>query len=134
MTKDVLKYLQPNAVIPIDMETTSLLVNALKKALSEHAMQEVQRLGQEIEQEPVAILNHAHGVHTFRNVKLKGLPDGEYLVYIHPPQRTWVDLTDEDIGDAYVAWDDTNGASFADFARAIEAKLKQKNGYAEENT
>ena len=51
-----------------------------------------------------------------------------------PPQRTWVGLTDEDIGDAYVAWDDTNGASFADFARAIEAKLKQKNGYAEENT
>jgi hypothetical protein len=51
-----------------------------------------------------------------------------------PAQRTWVGLTDEDIGDAYVAWDDTNGASFADFARAIEAKLKQKNGYAEENT
>jgi len=49
-----------------------------------------------------------------------------------PPQRTWVGLTDEDIGDAYVAWDDTDGASFADFARAIEAKLKQKNGYAEE--
>ena len=47
-------------------------------------------------------------------------------------QRTWVGLTDEDIGDAYVAWDDADGASFADFARAIEAKLKQKNGYAEE--
>jgi hypothetical protein len=44
----------------------------------------------------------------------------------------WVDLTDEDIGDVYVAWDNTDGASFADFARAIEAKLKQKNGYAEE--
>jgi hypothetical protein len=54
MTKDVLKYLQPNAVIPIDMETTTALVNALKKALSEHAMQEVQRLGHEIEQEPLA--------------------------------------------------------------------------------
>jgi hypothetical protein len=38
--------------------------------------------------EPVAILNHAHGVHTFRNVNLKGLPDGEYLVYTFPPQRT----------------------------------------------
>ena len=38
--------------------------------------------------EPVAILNHAHGVHTFRNVNLKGLPDGEYLVYTYPPQRT----------------------------------------------
>ena len=54
MTQDVLKYLQPNAAIPIDMETTSLLVNALKKALADHAMREVQRLGQEIEQEPVA--------------------------------------------------------------------------------
>jgi len=53
-------------------------------------------------------------------------------LYTTPPQRTWVWLTDEDIGDAYVAWDDADGASFADFARAIEAKLKQKNGYAEE--
>jgi hypothetical protein len=43
---------------------------------------------QRTEQEPVAILNHAHGVHTFRNVNLKGLPDGEYLVYTHPAQRT----------------------------------------------
>jgi hypothetical protein len=51
MTQDVLKYLQPNAAIPIDMEITSLLVNALKKALSEHAMRETQRLGQEIEQD-----------------------------------------------------------------------------------
>ena len=54
MTRDVLKYLQPNAAIPIDMETTSLLVNALKKALAEHAMQEVQRLGQEIEPDDIA--------------------------------------------------------------------------------
>ena len=85
-------------------------INALEEALAENAMREVQRLGQEIEpddiasilacrdmldaqpvpprteQEPVAILNHAHGVHTFRNVKLKGLPDGEYLVYTTPPQ------------------------------------------------
>jgi len=35
MTKDVLKYLQPNAVIPIDMETTIMLVNALKEALAQ---------------------------------------------------------------------------------------------------
>ena len=43
------------------------------------------------------------------------------------PQREWVGLTDEEIGDAYVAWDDTDGASFADFARAIEKLLKEKN-------
>ena len=30
-------------------------ITAIKEALAEHAMQEVQRLGQEIEQEPVAI-------------------------------------------------------------------------------
>jgi hypothetical protein len=48
-------------------------------------------------------------------------------LYTHPPQRPWVGLTDADIGDAYVAWVDTDSALFADFARAIEAKLKEKN-------
>jgi hypothetical protein len=43
-------------------------------------------------------------------------------------QHQWVGLTDEDIGDAYVAWDNTDGASFADFARLIEAQLRKKNG------
>ena len=48
----------------------------------------------------------------------------------HPPQRTWVGLTDEEItalkhnGERYI--------SSQDFARAVEAKLKQKNGFAEE--
>jgi hypothetical protein len=40
----------------------------------------------------------------------------------------WVGLTDEEIGAAYVIWDATDGASFADFARAIEQMLKEKNG------
>jgi len=35
MTQDVLKYLQPNAVVPIDMETTAMLVNALRQAIKE---------------------------------------------------------------------------------------------------
>jgi hypothetical protein len=42
--------------------------------------------------------------------------------------REWVDLTDEEIGEAYVAWDKTDGLSFADFARSIETILKDKNG------
>jgi hypothetical protein len=41
MTKDVLKYLQPNAAIPIDMETTSMLVNALKDAYAEQEPDEL---------------------------------------------------------------------------------------------
>ena len=35
MIKDALKYLEPNAAIPIDMETTIMLVNALKEALAQ---------------------------------------------------------------------------------------------------
>jgi hypothetical protein len=78
------------------------------------------------EQEPVAILNHAHGVHTFRNVNLKGLPDGEYLVYTHPPQRTeqeqrtWVGLTDDEYAEL--------AQEYGPFAiNRVEAKLKEKN-------
>ena len=57
------------------------------KALAEHAMREVQRLGQEIEQE-----------------------------------RTWVGLTDEE---RYL--NDGRTEEEIEYARAIEAKLKEKN-------
>jgi len=49
---------------------------------------------------------------------------------VNVQQRTWVGLTDEEItalkhnGERYI--------SSQDFARAVEAKLKQKNGFAEE--
>ena len=40
-------------------------------------------------------------------------------------QREWVGLTQQDID---IAFDDTQeGGGFDDFARAIEAKLKEKN-------
>ena len=47
-------------------------------------------------------------------------------LYTFPPaQRTWVGLTEQDID---IAFDDTQeGGGFDDFARAIEAKLKEKN-------
>ena len=48
-------------------------------------------------------------------------------LYTHPPRRTWRGLTDEEIGDAYVKWDDTPGVSMADFARAIEQACKERN-------
>ena len=58
------------------VEELTKIINAVEKVLAHP------------EQEHVAILNHAHGVYTFRNVNVKGLPDGEYLVYTFPPQRT----------------------------------------------
>jgi hypothetical protein len=46
-----------------------------------------------------------------------------------PSQRTWVGLTDEERNDLCYDFGEKSLWSFAD---SIEAKLKQKNGYAEE--
>jgi len=47
-----------------------------------------------------------------------------------PPQHTWVGLTDEEIDVIDEAtWDEDHKSwGIHDFARAIEAKLKEKNG------
>ena len=46
------------------------------------------------------------------------------------PKREWVGLTDVEVHS--LAFDARHGG-IIDFSKAIEAKLKQKNGYAEEN-
>ena len=43
------------------------------------------------------------------------------------PQRTWVGLTDEDLKILSAEWRIVYGAWMDDFAKAIEAKLKEKN-------
>lgn len=48
----------------------------------------------------------------------------EAELFTHPPQRTWVGLTDED----EIDWEE--GGNLKDLVKAIEAKLKQKNGNA----
>jgi hypothetical protein len=58
----------------------------------------------------------------------------EQEFYATPPQRTWVGLTANElnmIGHRMRTW---NSHSLADVYVAIEAKLKQKNSFAEENT
>ena len=42
--KEALKYLQAGAIVPVDMETTILLVNALKEALAQPEQRTVQVL------------------------------------------------------------------------------------------
>ena len=44
-------------------------------------------------------------------------------LYTAPPQRTWVDLTDEEISDIAI----NNPPAVHEFARAILAKSKEKN-------
>jgi hypothetical protein len=52
----------------------------------------------------------------------------------YSPQRTWVGLTDVEIDYLLVSTAGENEETHISFARAIESKLKQNNGYAEENT
>jgi hypothetical protein len=53
----------------------------------------------------------------------------KHLTRTTPPQRTWQGLTDEDISEIVRGTHNTGS-----FVRAIESKLKQKNGFAKENT
>ena len=63
----------------------------------------------------------------------KRTPDLTTIHTCTPPQRTWVSLTDAEIDaieEETLLWRERLIA----FARTVEAKLKQKNGFAEENT
>jgi len=103
-------------------------ITALKERLAD-PMREVQRLGQEIEQKPVAWqwLGSAH----FR----KKLPKNADVTAWNPlysaPQRTWVGLTEQEHTDIAVECG-CMSADWVFYGAAVERKLKQKNGFAEE--
>jgi hypothetical protein len=105
---------------PID--PLRLLVDDVIEALRENAMREVQRLGQEIEQEPVV------GITAIRTWFKDGRVVTQTLcnswVDTTPPQRTWVGLTDEEIFETHKQVD---SMQYLTFANAIEAKLKERN-------
>jgi len=60
---------------------------------SEEAMREVQRLGQEIEQEPAAWYRDEDGIRIYYETKVW---DDCTPLYTTPQQRTWVGLTEEE--------------------------------------
>ena len=115
-------------------KTINNAITAIKEAIREHAMYEVQRLGQEIEQEPVLTIEELEQ-EIYQNTRnFVSLDVMEWMLkryYTHPPQRTWAGLTEQEQG---AIMEDINayGAKLYSFAKAIEAKLKQKNGFAEE--
>jgi uncharacterized protein with ACT and thioredoxin-like domain len=74
-------------------------------------------------QEPVATVTSETGADiTMSWWHEPALPIGTKL-FTHPPQRTWVGLTDEEID----TWNIVGHESLREFVRAIEAKLKEKN-------
>jgi hypothetical protein len=115
--KEALKYLQAGAIVPVDMETTILLVNALKEALAQPAQEPVAWMFQSGDKfgwrDEIQFVKPWANFPVFRNI---------VALYTAPPQRTWVGLTDEDMKDPK-----THNFDFIYGARWAEAKLKEKN-------
>ena len=83
-------------------------ITALKEALAQP------------EQEPVAWVNKERNTITWDKL----YPDMDAL-YTHPPQRTWVGLTDEEIW-TILQFRGYNSDTI-EISKAVEAKLKEKN-------
>ena len=81
---------------------------------------------QRTEQEPFCFFYVENGEEYFAP-KGAYVPDNAQPLYTTPPQRTWVGLTDEEIKTicSENGWD--SSWQSLRFARAIEAKLKEKN-------
>jgi hypothetical protein len=128
---EVLKYLQPNAAVPIDMETTAMLVNALRQSIADLESQEPLgyiTIGREVLERALKALWV-----TANPESEKAILDIQQALAAQPPQRTWVGLTPEEFHEA--CWESyvdpvTGECSTGDREYAVrwtEAKLKEKN-------
>jgi hypothetical protein len=119
--KALIRQLQISCLGLDPIDPLRLLVDDVVEALREHAMREVQRLGQEIEQEPVACIykNYLFMAHEFQSGQV---PVDSQPLYTHPPQRTWVGLTDEEENEYNYLGPDMHWV-----IQEIAAKLKEKN-------
>lgn len=88
---------------------------------SAHAIEGLRAALAQPEQEPVAWW-HDRGDVVDLNVSGHGTP-----LYFDPPQREWQGLTDEEIKSTLEAVGFDTWFSYRHAARAIEAKLKEKN-------
>jgi hypothetical protein len=83
-----------------------------------------QALAAQPSQEPVAWMTpDGEGFRIRFSPPTNDVPLGWDALYTTPQQRTWVGLTDEEISDMAI----NNPPMVHEFARAIEAKLKEKN-------
>ncbi len=102
-------------------------IQAGRQAIRERALYEVQRLGQEIEQEPVAWMKpDVLCDRACMYLCTKGFTQFPECATTHPPQRTWQGLT---IDEREQIQQECFGKvpHHVAFAHAVEAKLKEKN-------
>ena len=82
----------------------------------------------ETKDEPVAWMNKHGACKTSLFREEEAGAKEEYTIPVYTqPQRTWVGLTEEDLKLLSAEWRIVYGAWMDDFARDIEAKLKEKN-------
>jgi len=82
----------------------------------------------ETKDEPVAWMNRHGACKTSLFREMEAGAKEEYTIPVYTqPQRTWIGLTEEDLKLLSAEWRIVYGAWMDDFARDIEAKLKEKN-------
>jgi hypothetical protein len=86
------------------------------------------------EQEPVACIRTWHKKNGDQHAELwdwcdgiGSLPEGEHLLFTHPPRREWRSLSEEEIKAIHLELCKTVGSYYRTVARAIEAALKERN-------
>jgi hypothetical protein len=124
MTQEALKQLN------LALETMEAACKRIDELVAENkALKEA--LAQS-EQEPIAFYNPQQGGFYWAKPTTISCPQTvdvtPLALYTHS-QRTWVGLTDEEIGDEYVRFEVSKGGfnRFEYAVRAIEAKLKERN-------
>ena len=82
----------------------------------------------ETKYEPVAWMNRHGACKTSLFREMEAGAKEEYTIPVYTqPQRTWVGLTEEDLKLLSAEWRIVYGAWMDDFAKDIEAKLKERN-------
>jgi hypothetical protein len=150
--QQAMKYLKPGASIPVDVHTTKLLADALRAAITEASMQRLTDVQQEMEAtikdylpvEPVAyVTGYSKGRCIIQTVDFDWLLPVGMALYRSPPNHpervlgmvepvAWLSQG----GDVSRSKKHFNDMGFVDLIplydhpprRAIEAKLKEKNG------
>jgi len=128
---------------PVYHNDGTCIINDKSVELSNKAIASLRQAIAELEsQEPVAIVREqfvriGNKDNFQRRLRIAGL-EGNHLtmsslkvndkLFTHPSQRTWVGLTDDEHCDIWYK----ESLDWMEYGKAIEAKLKQKNGYAEE--
>ena len=102
-------------------EIDEQIITALRAALA----QQEQDAEAWVDEASIAWLaEHPCGIITTRLVKQKS-PERQMAMYAEPPRREWQSLSEEEIQSIHDTYHKRMGPQ--EFARAIEAKLKERN-------